>query len=338
MVATWYLGQAPPLPGDLCWEALSALERLWPERLEMLLRSGARGFGVIAPVVDDALTLHACSGLPGIEAVLRRVRHGEASALSELKFAAALVQLGYTPALEPKCEGKVLDTLVEVEGQDVFVEVISPEMSDAVEELRKRAEDVAKVIVEVGRGCRIEVYLLAEPTVEAAAAVKEAVLGLASDPSDRIHALPAVALFRCETFRRDVGPAIDGPDGSPRLGVARIEVGPAGGTAAIVRVAISDERARRLLSAEAHHFSRDKANILVMDVSRVAGATNAWRPWVERCFQPGRSRRFGAVVLFDPALVGLAVTRRWRVVRNPHAKHGVPERLLAGLESLDQPI
>lgn len=53
-------------------------------------------------------------------------------ALAELAFAAALVRLGYTPVLEPAVEGGELDVAVEVEHTEVYVEVICPDLSDAM--------------------------------------------------------------------------------------------------------------------------------------------------------------------------------------------------------------
>lgn len=49
----------------------------------------------MAHVIDDGLTLAACQNLDGFEGVLNRIKKGEQSALSELRFAAALVDLGY---------------------------------------------------------------------------------------------------------------------------------------------------------------------------------------------------------------------------------------------------
>src|SRR5947209_5600887 len=100
VVRDWCLGVSPPLDSDKAWEALGALEHLWSERLGEVLTKGERGYFVMAHVIDDGLTLVACQNLDGFEGVLNRIKKSEQAALSELRFATALVNVGYEPVLD----------------------------------------------------------------------------------------------------------------------------------------------------------------------------------------------------------------------------------------------
>ena len=70
-------------------------------------------------------------------------------------------------------------------------------------------------------------------------------------------------------------------------------------TSANVQHSMSDARAARLLEAEAKHFSKEEANLVVMDITRMPNGIKAFAPLVQRRFQPGLNRRFGAVALFQ---------------------------------------
>src|SRR5260370_31708459 len=77
VVRDWCLGVYFPLESDKAWEAIGALEHLWPERLGEVLSKGQRGYFVMAHVIDDGLTLAACQNLDGFEGVLSRMKKGE---------------------------------------------------------------------------------------------------------------------------------------------------------------------------------------------------------------------------------------------------------------------
>src|SRR5215831_16009466 len=46
------------------------------------------------------------------------------------------------------------------------------------------------------------------------------------------------------------------------------------------RVRCLDHRVQRLLTAELHHFFKDEANLLAIDVSRSAGSVRGWTPLI----------------------------------------------------------
>ena len=77
VVNDWCLETPLPVPSENAWEALGALEQLWPERLGEVLTRSQKGNFVMAHVIDDGLTLAACQNLNGFEGVLSRMKIGE---------------------------------------------------------------------------------------------------------------------------------------------------------------------------------------------------------------------------------------------------------------------
>jgi hypothetical protein len=106
---------------------------------------------------------------------------------------------------------------------------------------------------------------------------------------------------------------------------------------ATVRLPIGDDRAKRLLDGERDHFSRDQANLLIFNISRVVSDIDAWSKLVARCFQPTQNRRIGAVILYSTALMGgyERIWQRWRVVPNPFATTPLEPSLLTAIGKLD---
>jgi hypothetical protein len=292
--------------------------------------TGTRGLVVVAPAIDLGLKLAACERLAGFDSVLRRAKEGERSALSELTFAAQLVTAGFNPVLEPILNGKVLDTCVSVRGEVVYCEVIAPETSAAMQEARRSLNDLAIMIAKSNRGKRVEVLLKTDITPEIIASVVMAVEHLPM--SGEIVEVGGVALasVRSTTESSDIGPTIPGPEGIAVLGFSKgiedVDIR----SVVVVRLPIGDERAKRLLYGESHHFSSEHMNILVMDVTRVPGGIEDWEKLIGRCLQPSQNRRLGAVVLFSEGLLGidLAIERMWRIIQNPYAYRPIPAEML----------
>jgi len=120
------------------------------------------------------------------------------------------------------------------------------------------------------------------------------------------------------------------PDAAAIIGAAQCSIDNGVRTAGIVRVPVTDTRAKRLLYGESHHSSREEMNILVMDVTRVVSSLKVWSQLIERCLQPEQNQRFGAIVLFSAGISGerMAALQDWRAVWNPYAYKPIRESLL----------
>ena len=334
-VLNWCLGNAPIEDRETVEGALSALVRLWPERVAAMAAINTRGLVLVSPAILDGLVLSVCENLEGFGNVLRRLKTGERSAYAELTFAARLVRAGFHPVLEPPLDGGFLDTLIPMDGGNVYCEVIAPETSDVIGEVRVAASALATILRDQNTGKRVEVLLSVDIDESISARVADAVR-LHPDSSE-IWTLDRIALVSKRVAGDDpnVGPTIPSPETAAIIGAAQASLQDGVRTAGIVRVPVTDVRAKRLLYGESHHFSRDHMNILVMDVSKVVSNLKAWGHLIENCLQQTQNRRFGAVVFFFAGLTGdkMSAYQEWRVIRNPYAYKPIPESLLEKIRS-----
>jgi hypothetical protein len=326
----WCAANPPEEEREIVEQALSVLQRLWPERVTAMVNEGFRGLMVISPAIRHGLILSACEKLTGFENVLRRVKGGERSAYIELMFGARLVKAGYSPVLEPPLAGKALDTLIPTDDDNVYCEVIAPETSEAINEVRDAARKLSQALRDENPGKRIEVLFTTDIDEVSCARVLAAVKNHAL--SDEIWELDSTARISTRLRGNDpnVGPTIPSPPAAAIVGAAEGSWNEGVGTVGIVRIPVSDERARRLMEGETHHFSRDQMNILVMDVSKIVSNFDAWCEMIERGLQPNLNRRFGAVVVFTWGRIGekMSTYDKWRIIVNPHAYRPVPEAVL----------
>ena len=135
-----------------------------------------------------------------------------------------------------------------------------------------------------------------------------------------------------------LSPSLPSPGMDPVLAAAVGRVEGTQATAGVIRMPLLDSRARRLLSAELHHFSRHTRNILAIDISGVSIGPKNWAPLIQRSFQPNQNRRIGAVIFFCRGMVGIPPATRqiWASVANEHAYRPIPTVFLDKLMSLDE--
>jgi hypothetical protein len=332
------LGNVPLHDRTTVESALTALLRIWPE-WETSLAANVRGLMIISPAIENGLILSACERLDGFANVLRRLKNGERSALSELTFAARMVKAGYRPSLEPPVGASLLDTCIPMPEGSVYCEVIAPETREAIQEVKAAASALARVLRDENKGRRVEVLLTADIDLDVSTNVAEAIK--AHPESNEAWAIgeTAMASKRLAGDDANVGPTIPAAETAAIIGTAQCSIENGVRSAGIVRVPVTDAHAKRLMYGESHHFSHEEMNLLVMDVTKVISSLKAWRRLIERCFQPEQIRRFGAVVLFSAGITGekMSPLENWEVVPNPYAYKLIPESLLRKIVSPDSP-
>jgi len=299
-----------------------------------------RGPGIILPAIVLGRDLRACEDLPGFERLLPRIQRGDRSAFSELRFAAALTRLNLRPEIEPQLGSTVLDTAVDYEGTQVYCEVIAPERADAITSIQPAIQALAETIRDRVTGSVLEVLLDTDIGPETSAAVLD-VLPRVSGPDPVEFEGLGTFVRRPASIPLQLGPTIFAPRGGrPVLGAAAGGIDGSVVSAGIVRVPVQDARARRLLAAELHHFSRDAHNLLAIDMTDVTANSQAWASLIQRSFQPKQNKRIGGVIFFWQALVGPPVEVRqwWTVLPNEHANRPIAAELLAMIESLDESV
>ncbi len=157
VVAQWGLGTPLPIASDDGWDALGALERLYPARLDRILADGIRGVWVLAPLIDLGRVLAACEHLDGFGPVLARLTaedkggDGRRAAAAELRFAALLVHLGYRPRLEPTLGTRTPDGAITTDAGDVYYEVIAPTILEVQRDALREIQGPLDALLRTGR-------------------------------------------------------------------------------------------------------------------------------------------------------------------------------------------
>jgi hypothetical protein len=287
------------------------------------------------PAIELGALLSACELAEGFQPVFNRLKNGERAAYSEMVLVSVLSRLGHKVSFAAPLEGKNLDAKCEIEGQPVYFEVTTPEQSEFNIESQKLVNELSNRLTKSISACRIEVELFRPPKLDDIQAIVEASHIVNTGEWTTVGSIGRI----CKVVTGQVLPPLFDGDGAQIkvLGEADIKGDPA---YAIIRLETSDNRAKRVFNEEYHHFSERTANILVVNMSAVAGSFSEWENLMLRLLQPNQNRKAGAVILFDQGITGPpeGIRRRWRVIVNPYAHIKIPVSLVKGLSSLDESI
>lgn len=302
VVAHWCFGSPLSVPPEKAWVALGVLEELWPEYLGDVLARGLRGDFVIAHVIDDGLTLLACRNLDGFDSVLYRMRNNEQSALAEARFASVLVNLGYQPVLDtPHKNGKHPDALILSDNQEVFIDVISPERSDNLKHLSDIGTALVNHFLEKlsarFTNKRLEIFALAPDLMSIREHIDRFIDESENPVTDEIYAISEIALikFNDGNTQIDISQLIQvEPDPPLIMGTTSTNQT---GNSVVLRFSTADERLQRMLNDKSPQFSKEEANLFVIDLSRIPYGLKNWPHLVRRRLQVERNRRFSGVLL-----------------------------------------
>ena len=344
VVNNWCLGLPLPMPAEETWEALGTLEQLWPERLGEVLTKGQRGNFVMAHLIDDGLTLAICQNLDGFEGVLNRIKNGEQAALSEMRFAAALVDLGYQAVLDTEHHGKHPDALIIADNQEIFIDVVTPEMSDHMKHLSAMGNTLVHKFLEklstTFTNKRLEIFALAPDLMSIYEDIDRFLDKPGNFETDKLYEIPGMALikFHDGNAQVDIGQLIQAePDPLLVMGFAATNQA---GNSVVLRFSSADERLQRMLNDKSPQFSKEEANLFVIDLSHIPHGFKNWPALVRRRLQPERNRRFSGVLLLhrylDIATGSFVLNTHLEEHPNPYKK--LPASLLNDLMRLNQVV
>jgi hypothetical protein len=309
------------------WAALGALERLRPAYLAEFHATQLRANFTLSHLIAQGVDLLACESLPGLRRIIKRIEKADHGAESEIRVAAFLRRLGLPITLEPPLGEKCPDLAIEDEAGRVYVEVTAAQwrvpLTELVE-LLMDARDVLMRVIQVGQ--HLQVAFLEDPAPSAVGVIAAALASL--QPSQAVRRIKDVALVRLTPFGEETqGIALS--DG-PVYGAARMQPTVDSGYHVEVKAAFSDDRAERLLGRERSHFQHGQPNIVVMDLSQVAGGVKAWTPLLERSFESRQNSVLGAVVLCSVHFNGVLTpgVLEGTVIENPNAAAPIDRKLL----------
>ena len=336
-IRDWCLGVPPVLSLDEVAQALDTLKRILPTHFNRLRSRSDRGLGVVLPFIDLGSVVSACEELLGFHRLLPRLKLFDGSAVSEARYAAALVRAGYSPELEPQVGTGLVDAAIDWEGGRIYAEVIAPERAEAIVAAHSDVQALAGALCGAISGTVVEVLLHSDIGPDTLPRILASLPDLSSGAPRTLEGF-ATIVQQPGAVPLILSPSLPSSGTDPVLAAAVGRVEGTQATAGVIRMPLLDSRARRLLSAELHHFSRDKRNILAIDISGVSVGPKNWAPLIQRSFQPNQNRRIGAVVFFSRGMVGIPLATRqiWAAVANKYAYCPIPPVFLDKLVSLDE--
>lgn len=345
VVAHWCFGSPLPLPPEKAWAALGVLEELWPEYLGDVLARGLKGDFVMAHVIDDGLMLLACCNLDGFNSVLYRMRDKEQAALAEARFASVLVNLGYQPVLDTHHRnGKHPDALILSDNQEVFIDVISPERSDHMKHLSDLGNSLVQHFLEKlsarFTNKRLEIFALSSNLLSIREPIDRFIEKSENPIADEIYELLDIALikFNDGNAQIEISQLIQ-VEPEPPLIVGIASTNQAGNTV-VLRFSSADERLQRMLNDKSPQFSKEEANLFVINLSLIPYGFKNWPHLVRRRLQVERNRRFSGVLLLHRYLDN--TTRSFvlnsLLEEHPNPNKNLPASFLNDLKRLSQAI
>lgn len=297
---------------------------------------GATGTSPTLRVATAGELIRASDGLPGRHHVLTRLRNDEPGTRSELLTLAAIrrsspsIAIELEPVVTVGAANRSPDLGLLFEGNTVFVEVSQPQTSQASDEVSERVRQLAMTALQATpMGSSSEIYLHETPSDEDALRLLEVVRRLCADGGERRECGDIANVVVNHSTPLTVQPFDHGDEPRPRISVAQFELSGDQARHALVRHPFTDERAARLLAAEARQLPVESPGIVVLHIDGTASGLVAWERLLRPRLQPARHTRVSAIVLLQSGLVALPDGEAWghraRIIENDHARHRCPD-------------
>lgn len=293
--------------------------------------------------------LAAIENLQGFELLVKKVRSGDSSALSEMEAVRMFqviggVEIELAPQLTVGAATKKPDFRVRRSGERwTYVEVTHPDVSGvaiAAQELLQRLQGVARV----RREFSLEIFLRREPSTTEEQEILAVATGLADSERFETIDLPHLALIAKQPFTGPIIAPLDHPgedNKRPRFGAAT-GVFDCNGTEppriVSVRVPFSDDRADAFLKREAKQLSKSEQGLIMMDMKATRSGMQSWVSLLRRRLQPNLHTRVGGVCLFAKSFElgspSVQLLFDLSTIENPHAHQTLPGWIIEGLREM----
>ena len=299
------------------------------------------GAGPTFRVISMGVRLASVEDLPGSQQIVNKLRGGDESAESELHALHLLRSADPTclvelePTVGAADDNRKCDFRIKRDTDPwVYVEVTRPDTSEAQSRVEMMLQTICDRVTSINRAFALEVFFLREPTDEELATASAAAIEFCSvqQPADGVvrKQMPnGIGLLILN--QQAMGQVVlndHGEEKVPRLGMAKAITGQPNRRVA-VRVPFADQRAKRLLTAEAKRLPTHAPGLIMVELAAAPGAFRSWEAIIRRRFQPAMHTRVGGVVLFSGGLAptdrGIASVLNAKVIANPHAKISLPE-------------
>ncbi len=331
----WLLKADVDYSQNTCVEAFDTVERILGASWIDSFAKGARGLAIAIPLVELGKTLASIEAIPRARLIIERIMKDRAlgSAYSEAYAIAFFRSLSFEIVISPKVRVngsiKTPDFAVLTHGTRVYAEVSRPEhsmnQSQLERNLRSIHDDGMKVIPE---GTQAEIYFYKEPsTQETHLVISSARNSIGMGESEhRIEGLAQIFVGALET-NRPILPN-DLHEKRPILFFTGLKRQGSSLSKVTVGVPFTDQRAQRIFNRESKHFSKNYANLLILDVSRVPAGIRTWAHLMSGRLQPKLNRRVGAVFMTQYAIGRRRMERKSRLLVHPSPYNPIPQKLL----------
>ena len=282
--------------------------------------------------------------------LLDRLRRGDELADSELTAvylcrAAGSIEIELAPGLNERLGARVADFRLR-RGDDpwTYVAVTAPDFSATHPDAERAMHQLGGRLGELPTGTAAEVFLRRAPTLEEQVRIGDELVRLSREGGTQVRDLPGLCLLLLNQGPPGVIHLDDhGEPPTPRIGLIKSETTGEGATKSIaVRYPYTDERAEDFLRKEARQLPQDAPGIVMIHAGRATGATRKWAAVLSQRLRPAQHTRVGAICIFHGGIVPTAAGEDWVpetvLISNAHARHPVPDWLLARLSSFEGTI
>jgi hypothetical protein len=281
----------------------------------------------------------------GIEELIRKLRGGDSSPRAELD--AAYLCAGGDAAVEVEfgveiATGKMPDFRAR-RGHEpwTWVEVSAPDFSDAAKDVMALMDQLGDLLTMVPYGRFAEIFIRRDLTPADVILVRRDFgIAVSRGRQTRLDTMQAIILydhFAPQKYRLDALAEAQ----VPRISTLHFDKHGPSPRELLVRHALSDARAVRLLRREAEQLPRDEPGIIMLQNGISLGPLAEWPPLIEAALRPGQHTRVSAAALFFVAARGpmgevaptVEITAAARLIRNKNARNPAPDWLLDRLQN-----
>jgi len=336
--------------------AFNSIERYLGK--EYLDRIKTRGSMIVLPLIELGLILKDVGPLENSDAILKRLRNRDQSALAEARVISHYRKHQLPVVIEPDVEFehkvKRPDLAVKFGDDWIYIEVAYPTTSKEGREINIVMSQIVKVVEEIKRPRKLFVYLKRTPTKKEVQIIKDVCLSLSTDDTQpaiqKITDVGGVISrgIEQEEYANTVkigdrfqqfGPLIYNKEDliiPKQFKILKtpyffdLSMGFAGYPRVYVFHFFTDKRAERIINEEREHLSPYERNMVVLDVTQVSSTLHAsssvsWVSLIQRRLQPQLNRRVGAVLLLATSIDNRRIVVSKQLVKHPNPYKRLPK-------------
>ena len=355
----WLLNQVLPYEPMEVVEAFNEVESVLGLDLNAATHI-ARGLWVAIPIIELGRLLKVIKEIPNNATLIQKIKdnnpfqafritkrtinptYKKTDSAAEYSHAIQVAQLAahyrrhsmkveIEPELIVNGRKKAPDLRVEINSNWVYVEVVSPNFSEQVQESYQILARISDITRDLKPDTLVEVYLFRDPSEEEILLVIEKCKEVANDFSMQEIDFDGLAKIYVSSNNEERLPHFAPAMQEKRPILVMIgfrqtnENGIVHSSRVIAKIPITDERAQTILSDKSRQLSRTDPGVIVIDVSDVPSGFKRWPYLISNRLQPNLNRRITAVLVVENHVSGNRMTTAKKLIKHPNPLHQLPE-------------